>query len=75
MEADSLSGAVDRFIAYLRDERRYSAATIGNYTRSLNRLRSHIEGRDITRWREVHGDQIQAFIAQEHRSGLSPGVW
>ncbi|HET8941272.1 MAG TPA: tyrosine recombinase XerC [Rudaea sp.] len=73
MDADSLIGAVERFIAYLRDERRYSAATIGNYTRSLNRLRAHVEGRDITHWRDLHGDRIQAFIAQEHRSGLSPG--
>ncbi|MGA9334982.1 MAG: tyrosine recombinase XerC [Rudaea sp.] len=73
MGANSLSGAVDRFLAYLRDERRYSPATIANYTRSLQRLHAHIQSRDVARWRDVHSDQIQAFIASEHRAGLAPG--
>ena len=70
---DALSGAIGRFAAYLRDQRRYSAATLGNYMRSLNQLRAHLATLEVTRWRDVHGDQIQAFIAKTHRGGLSPG--
>ena len=73
MDTNSLSGQVERFIDYLRNERRYSPATLANYTRSLNKLRAHIEMLQITRWRDVHGDQLQAFIAHTHRNGLSPG--
>jgi integrase/recombinase XerC len=73
MSADSLSGAIDRFIDYLRTERRYSPATIANYSRSLQRLLEHVESLKIQRWRDVHADQIQNLIARAHRGGLSPG--
>jgi integrase/recombinase XerC len=73
MRDASLSAAIDQFGDYLRNERRYSAATIGNYTRSLTQLCAHVEALRITRWRDVHTDQIQGFIAKAHRSGLAPG--
>ena len=73
MSVDSLSGAIDRFIDYLRTERRYSPATIANYSRSLQRLFEHVESLKISRWRDVHADQIQNLIARTHRGGLSPG--
>src|SRR5581483_2725153 len=65
--------AVERFLEYLRSERRYSSATIGNYARSLNQLRTHADTLGLARWRDLAGDQIQAFIAKVHRGGLSPG--
>ena len=73
MDAGSLSAAIGRFGAYLRDERRYSAATLGNYMRSLHRLGAHLAAQQVARWRDVHADQIQAFIAKAHRGGLAPG--
>ena len=73
METDPLSGAIDRFIDYLRTERRYSPATIANYTRSLRQLYEYVGALKISRWRDVHSDQIQSFIAKTHRGGLSPG--
>jgi integrase/recombinase XerC len=73
MQTDPLSGVIDRFIDYLRTERRYSPATIANYTRSLKQLHEHISTLKIARWRDVHTDQIQSFIAKTHRGGLSPG--
>ena len=73
MDTNSLSGSVERFIDYLRNERRYSPATLANYTRSLHKLCAHLETLQIPRWRDVHGDQLQTFIAQTHRNGLAPG--
>ena len=73
MEAGKLQEAIDGFGAYLRNERRYSPATLSNYTRSLRQLREFLEAQSVTRWREVRGEQIQAFIAKTHRAGLSPG--
>jgi integrase/recombinase XerC len=57
----------------LRIERRYSPATLANYTRSLQRLREFLAVQGVTRWREARGEQIQALIAKSHRAGLSPG--
>jgi len=73
MSATSLGAAVERFVDYLRDERRYSPATIANYSRSLAKLREYAESLGIPRWRDLHADQIQALIARVHRGGLSPG--
>jgi len=73
MAADPLAGAIDRFADYLRNERRYSPATLGNYLRSLTTLKRHLEPQAVARWRDVRGDQIQALIAKSHRGGLSPG--
>jgi integrase/recombinase XerC len=41
--------------------------------RSLHQLCVHLETMHVARWRDVHGDQIQAFIAKAHRGGLAPG--
>ena len=68
-----LNVAIARFSDYLRNERRYSPSTLGNYMRSLHQLRAHLETTQVARWRDVHGDQIQAFIAKAHRGGLAPG--
>src|SRR5438128_11368147 len=73
MSAESLPAAVGKFGEYLRNEKRYSPATISNYTRSLNQLCTHLETLRIARWRDVHTDQIQGFIAKSHRNGLSAG--
>ncbi len=73
MPAAALNGEIVAYLGYLRNERRYSPATVSNYSRSLNRLRDYLERQQVARWRDVHGDQIQGFIAGEHRRGLSPG--
>jgi len=73
MNAASLNTAIEKFTDYLRNERRYSPATIANYTRSLNQLCVQLETLQVTSWRDVHTDQIQSFIAKTHRAGLSPG--
>jgi len=71
MTGERLEARVEGFVAYLRNERRYSPATIANYTRSLRQLREFVEAQHVTRWREVRSEQIQAFIAKAHRGGVS----
>ncbi|HSN01167.1 MAG TPA: tyrosine recombinase XerC [Rudaea sp.] len=73
MADDPLAQGIDGFAAYLRNERRYSPATLANYTRSLRQLREYLQTQGVTRWRDVRNEQVQAFIARTHRAGLSPG--
>ena len=73
MSAISLQAAISGFADYLRNEKRYSTATITNYTRSLKQLCAQLETLHVARWRDVRGEQIQSFIAKSHRHGLAPG--
>ena len=63
----TLAGAVDRFLHYLRDERRYSASTVEHYAHALARLADFAETRAVRRWRELKPDQVQSLLADEHR--------
>ncbi|MEO7916476.1 MAG: tyrosine-type recombinase/integrase, partial [Dokdonella sp.] len=61
-----------RFLRYLRDERRYAAATIDHYGRSLAVLNVQAESLGISQWKDVRGDSLQTLLASEHRRGLAP---
>jgi integrase/recombinase XerC len=74
MTADSLSGATERFLDHLRHQRRYSPRTLDNYTRSLAALRAHAQALHVPRWRDLRSEQVQSFVAAEHRRGLAPGT-
>ncbi|MDR3387403.1 MAG: tyrosine recombinase XerC [Rudaea sp.] len=71
---EPLNGATERFLDYLRHQRRYSPGTLGNYARSLAALCAHAEALQVRRWRDLRSEQVQAFVANEHRRGLSPGT-
>ena len=68
-----LSGAVARFLVYLRVERRYASRTIDNYARELALLTHHAEAQGVRDWRELAPAQVQALVAGEHRRGRGPG--
>jgi integrase/recombinase XerC len=74
MGDESHDEAITRFIAYLRDERRYSPATLRNYARTLFGLRAALAAQGLTRWRDVRTEQVQSFIAAAHRAGRSAGT-
>ncbi len=74
MTAESLSGATERFLDHLRHQRRYSPGTLGNYARSLAALGLYAETLHVDRWRDLRAEQVQAFVAAEHRRGLAPGT-
>ncbi|MBS0432186.1 MAG: tyrosine recombinase XerC [Proteobacteria bacterium] len=72
--SEPLAAAVERFLAYLHDERRYSPATLHKYRVELQGLREYMQAQSLTRWRDLRGDQVQALIADGHRRGLEPST-
>ncbi|MEZ5460415.1 tyrosine recombinase XerC [Dokdonella sp.] len=67
-----LNSAVDRFLGYLRVERRYSPSTLANYARALRRLSAHAERLGLQRWSDLRSAQLQTLLAELHRGGLAP---
>lgn len=67
-----LASAIERYLAYLRVERRYSPSTLDNYARALNKLIACAERLGITQWNELRSVQLQGLLAEQHRGGLAP---
>jgi integrase/recombinase XerC len=65
------AGPVGEFLSHLAVERRTSAHTLDAYRRDLAALSAWAtaQSRDVL---ELKGDDIRAFVASEHRRGLSP---
>ena len=63
----ALASWVDRFLGYLRSERRYSPSTIDHYAHGLARLQTFVETCHVRAWRELKSDQLQSLLASEHR--------
>jgi integrase/recombinase XerC len=69
----ALAARVDGFLAYLRNERRYSPSTIEHYAHALGLLLDYAETIRLERWRDLKPDQAQALLAAEHRrANLAP---
>jgi integrase/recombinase XerC len=68
---DAASAPVDAFLAHLAVERRMSANTLDGYRRDLTALAAwaQAQGADVV---ALHAEQLRAFVAAEHRRGLSP---
>ena len=62
---------IDDYLAHLEIERQVSAHTLDAYRRDLAALRAWTDdhGRDLL---ALGGEDIRAFVASEHRRGLSP---
>ena len=70
-----LTDGVDRFLAHLHDERRYSPSTIGHYAHALAGLAGFAQQQGARRWHELQPDQVQAWLADEHRRrGYAPAT-
>ena len=63
---------VEDFLSHLRIERRMSAHTLDAYRRDLDALVAWTTAQGIDDLATVHTEQLRAFIAAEHRRGLSP---
>ncbi len=60
---------IDDFLAHLVIERQGSAHTLDAYRRDLAALVGWAQGRDLL---TLDGNDLRAFVAAEHRRGLSP---
>ena len=63
---------VEGFLAYLQVERRMSAHTLDAYRRDLDALAAWSASRGTDAVRALDADGLRAFVADEHRRGLSP---
>jgi len=61
----------DRFLAYLRDERRLSPRTIEAYRRDLTALLDFCAVHGVDCWPKLDAQRVRAFVAAGHRGGLS----
>ena len=64
----SLEHAVDRFLGYLRTERRYAPSTLDHYAQALSKLVAFAGQQRLHGWRELKPDQVQALLAEQHRA-------
>ena len=71
---DPLAAHVERYLDYLRVERRYAPGTIVNYARALAGLLAYTQKLSVARWRDLKTDQLRGWLAQLHRGGLQPGT-
>ncbi|MEX1080595.1 MAG: tyrosine recombinase XerC [Halofilum sp. (in: g-proteobacteria)] len=68
----SLARDRDRFLEYQRVERHAATATRNAYRRDLFRFAAFLERQDAeVDWATVGTDRVQAFVAAEHRRGVS----
>ena len=72
MAAAAPSAQVEAYLEHLAVERRLSANTTENYRRDLQALIAWMDASDIRDFVQLDGEQLRAFIAGEHRRGLSP---
>ncbi len=63
---------IDRFLTYLRTERRYSDHTASSYARDLAALLQFCNGQQLTAWPQLDGQHVRLFAARQHARGLSP---
>jgi len=66
-----LRAAIDDFLAHLRVERRASKHTLDAYGRDLVALAQWMDDERIATWGALKGERLRAFVAAEHRRGLS----
>lgn len=72
--SEPLTAAVEKFLDYLRDERRYSPTTLLKYGNELKGLCDYMQSHALDRWRDLRSEQVQTLIAAEHRRGLDPST-
>lgn len=69
--APALSSPVEAFLGHLEVERRMSGHTLSNYRRDLLALAAWMQDAGIADWAALQPEQLRAFVADEHRRGLS----
>lgn len=62
---------IDDFLGHLRVERQMSAHTLDAYRRDLEALQAWADAQAFDLL-ALHAEQLRAFVAAEHRRGLSP---
>jgi len=69
---DDDRGTFEDFLSHLQVERRMSAHTLDAYRRDLTALTDWAAAQGTANLAELDTEQLRAFVAAEHRRGLSP---
>lgn len=73
--SDALAAPVDRFLAWLARERRYSPSTVEHYAHALALLAGQMEAAGLAAWPELDAPRAQAALAALHRErGHAPAT-
>ncbi|MBW3141407.1 tyrosine recombinase XerC [Ferrimonas balearica] len=67
-----MNNALQAFRGYLENERQYSAYTVRNYLKELERALPLLQAQGLTDWQGLRTQHCQALLAKLHRQGLSP---
>ncbi len=70
LNGNTTSPDIEAFLDHLRVERHVSAHTLSNYRRDLSSLAAWLQAQTLD-WRSLRPDALRAFVAAEHRRGLS----
>lgn len=62
---------VDRYLRYLREEKRYSVHTVTNYQRDLGVFAEFVSRQGIECWSKIDHQHIRAYVAFRHTVKLS----
>ena len=62
---------LDRFAAYLGNERRLSPHTLSSYQRDLAGAQTFCDDQQIASWHQLQPSQVRAYAARLHQRGLS----
>jgi len=66
----SIDEGIEKFLDYLRYERRLAPLTLENYRRDLGKVRHYCVKHQVSTWRQVDVHRIRTFVAEQHRKGL-----
>lgn len=66
------NGNFEDFLSHLQVERRMSAHTLDAYRRDLTALTDWASAQGVATLADLDSEQLRAFVAAEHRRGLSP---
>jgi integrase/recombinase XerC len=72
MRVDETRSSIDGFLDHLAVERRASKHTLDAYRRDLRALAGWAESQGVADVAGLQAAQLRAFIADEHRRGLTP---
>lgn len=67
---DYLAEGLERYLSYLRHERRLATLTCEHYARDLTHFLAHCREAGITQWSAIDEGQVRTWVAQRHRRGL-----
>ena len=67
-----MNATIEAFLEHLQVERRVSAHTLDAYRRDLEALSAWAQANGIDDLPALQSEQLRAFVAAEHRRGLSP---